>query len=162
MDRFEYDPTSNRWSGPVDATGSPPGIDHPIWTGTEILVPAWFPWRAGVGPPETGLQGAELGPDAKVSRPIAHGPADDAAGPSVWTGSTLIRLLGDGDASASATGGAWDIQSGKWYDLPRAPLGATGATVSVWTGHQLLMWGDLYPPRGPRLPVAEGLSLTPR
>lgn len=71
------------------------------------------------------------------------------AGPVVWTGKALVALnqgtaeTGPAGAILSPGDGAvFDPGSDQWQRLPYANLGGLDGTSAVWTGKELLAWGD--------------------
>jgi hypothetical protein len=53
-----------------------------------------------------------------------------------WTGAAVLAV---GDHAYAA---AWDPTSNIWADLARPPY--EGGAVQIWTGTELLIWGQLY------------------
>jgi hypothetical protein len=71
------------------------------------------------------------------------------AGPVVWTGRALVALnqgtaqTGPAGALLSPGDGAvFDPGSDQWRRLPHANLGGLDETSAVWTGEDVLAWGD--------------------
>jgi hypothetical protein len=118
-----------------------------FWTGAEVLIPAAAPWCATTCPSSAGtdLVGSRSGPDGMTWRPIAHGPADNASGPALWTGAAMVRISDsfNGDTQ-SGDAAAWDPVADRWFALRPAPLVPSPGTVAVWTGTEVLLWGDLH------------------
>jgi hypothetical protein len=84
---------------------------------------------------------------------LTHGGPDDTPGPTVFTGSSLVRISAGqaGDVKPGDTA-ALDLNTDSWTPLPSPPyVPITG--VSVWTGKELLLWGRQY---GDHPPGAQG------
>lgn len=146
IDRVDYDPAADSWALADPIKGSPRGIHDVFWTGAEVLIPAAAPWCATTCPSSAGadLVGSRSGPDGMTWRPIAHGPVDIGSGPTLWTGAAMVRISDsfNGDTQ-SGDAAAWDPVADRWFALRPAPLVPSPGTVAVWTGTELLLWGDL-------------------
>jgi hypothetical protein len=57
---------------------------------------------------------------------------------AAWTGNRLV--------AAGATTRAYDPPRDLWTTLSSSPLGHRKGALSVWTGHELLVWGGFVPP----------------
>ena len=147
IDRVDYDPTADTWALADAITGFPRGIYDVFWTGAELLIPAAAPWCATtcVSPAGSDLVGSRSGPDGMTWRPTAHGPVDNASGPALWTGAALVRISDSfsGD-TRSGDAAAWDPVTDRWFALRPAPLVPSPGTAAVWTGTEVLLWGDLH------------------
>ncbi len=146
FDRVDYDPAADAWSlaGPME--GRPHGINDVFWTGTELVIPAAPPWCASTCPSSAGsdLMGGRAGPDGLTWTPTAHGPVDDAGGPALWTGAAIVRISESFSAGTRAGDtAAWDPATDRWFELRPAPLVPVPGTAAVWTGSEVLLWGDL-------------------
>lgn len=149
-DLFAYSPAHNQWRAIRD-TGRTTGVGDPVWTGTEIIVPATPPFNGAMaGPPPRDLQGGRYRPATNTWNRIAHGRVDDITHTTVWTGGSLVSismgLLGDpqnGDVTPGDTS-AWDPTTDTWAKLPSAPYAPSGDNSLVWTRHELLGWGQFY------------------
>ncbi|GGM17338.1 hypothetical protein [Nakamurella endophytica] len=159
IDVFRLDPQAHQWQ-PVDLNlASGQGMSQPWWTGTQILIPAGPPWwgPTGRGPAPRSLHGLTLDAATGRTTPMPHGPVDDLQPDYLWTGSLLI---GVGPAAA-----AWDPKSRAWTTLPPPPNVAEFSPAMVWTGHQLIVWGQTHPTKATATPtpaVAGGIVLTPQ
>ncbi len=120
-----------------------------IWAGGTLIV-----WGGnegdGVGQSALGWRLDAANGPWRTLAPSPLAPRSWAA--SAWTGSELLIW---GGASGSdpmtdplADGAAYDPASDTWRRLPEAPIGARSPLVSVWTGSQLLIWGE-GPARSP-------------
>lgn len=127
IDRFELTAGADRWALTVDQD-PPRGVRWPIWTGSEVVVPATPPFRgSGSGPAQFGLRGARLDVGARRWQPIAAG----GTGPAAWTGAALVSWT-DGVS-------VWDPDSDTWA-VCGAPVGRPDSdSVAVWTGGQVLL-----------------------
>ena len=109
----------------------------------------------GGGPP-SGLRGHRYEPARNRYVLLPHGLVDDTYGPTMWTGAALLRFsTGLGGGVQPGDGAVWDAKANRWSPLPRAPLFADpGSPTGVWTGREVLMWGQLYRPAVPNEPPA--------
>lgn len=161
IDLFVFDPEHNSWTPDLaaapptdgsDQNDAPGGIDSTLWTGTNLFIPSAQRW-CGLGMCPASLPGQDrlLNPSTNSWTTIASGPID-TLGPSrfVWTGSTVIAfdtggtVNGPGVNIVQGQAAVWDPSTGTWTRLPAAPL--FGASVAVWDGDELLMWGTLNAP----------------
>jgi len=80
---------------------------------------------------------------------------DDDVAQSVWTGRALISFNSQGSEGNVALGSAavWDPAADRWTSLPRAPALAELGSPAVWTGKELLVWGQPADPTN--APVAK-------
>lgn len=140
----------------------------PLWTGREIAMPGTSMWiGVGVGGPvRTNVAGVVLDPTTSTTRPIRHGPVDDLRPQYLWTGAALLAFS-SGTETSDANGhvypgraAAWNPSTNSWTTLPDAPL-AGWQTVAAWTGNALLLWGELYTPRGAESVATTGIEFAP-
>lgn len=159
IDRFRLDLRSRTWAALPDDPDSPNSSATPLWTGQEILVPPGSPWQGGGGRKSPAASGWRLDPATDRWHTIAEGPR---GGISVWTGTTLLTF------NRTHTGGhimqplqhvagltdAWDPASDTWTQLPTARW---SGGAGVWTGSELLVWGEMRP----SYPMGNGNAPTP-
>jgi hypothetical protein len=122
------------------------GVWNALWTGQEILIPASGSLYGGPG----GTQpGSRLDPLTGARKSIRAGPVDSLGPRYVWTGAALVafdtRTLVSSSRGSTYPGAAavWNPAGNSWTRLPAAPLSGGGASVAVWTGRELLIWGQL-------------------
>ena len=82
-------------------------------------------------------------------RVIAEGPIrSDYGHKGVWTGKEMIiwggsRLRGDSLRSYYVrTGGAYDPKTDSWHKVPAAPIPGGSGYSAIWTGDEMILWGD--------------------
>jgi hypothetical protein len=155
IDLFRLDTATDRWSTPTLTGDAPTGVREPLWTGLEFIVPAAVPFRPGSGPVAIDRRGSRLDPADGRWRTMAHGPVDDENGRSLWTGAALITFDATAVLGAAA---AWDPATDRWTRLPDAPASTAGEAAAVWTGTQLLIWGEVHPRGRPDTIRTAGLS----
>lgn len=140
----------------------------PLWTGRDLVMPGISTWLglSARGPSPRNVTGLMLDPATSATLPIRHGPVDDLNAEYVWTGDALLAF-NTGTEASDANGhlypgraAAWDPTTNTWTRLPNAPL-AGYQTVAVWTGTSLLIWGDLFTPRGANPVATTGLEFGP-
>ncbi len=103
--------------------------------------------------------------------PLAPMESRSGAAATAWTGQELLawggatcrpsrpyhptcQVLGDG--------AAYDPARHRWRSLPPAPISPREGGASVWTGHQLIVWGGLDEPTTARIhAVADGAAYDP-
>lgn len=133
------DPTANTWRtiAPMPAPmASPLGA---VWTGEEVVVfdhthtyryrPKNDHWSVGAAPP--------FARDGSVV---------------VWTGHQMLVWAGrdpepeNGSSPplvVHADGASYDPASDTWHEIPAAPVPARSASMGVWTGHKMIVWGGI-------------------
>ncbi|MEY2463957.1 MAG: hypothetical protein QOH64_2095 [Acidimicrobiaceae bacterium] len=164
IDFLILDPTTNTWNTVPPSDTAPFGITQLVWTGTGVVAPTAQMWCSSASCPATLFPpGAQLDLATERWRPMSGGPVDDGSGTSVWTGGALLHV-----ASASIGGerqirpgdsALWDPATDTWTAIARAPL-APNMAAMFWTGHEVLVWGDLYEPSSQTSTVG-GLRLAP-
>lgn len=113
-----------------------------VWTGREVLM-----WG---GDTELGSThhagGAAYDPSAKEWSNLPPSPLTPRSSPAaVWTGTEMLiwgGSTGTGDGSTLADGAAYNPETRVWRMLPPAPLGPRIPAAAVWTGRELLVWGN--------------------
>ena len=169
IDGYRLDPSRPAWA--LDAFTSPPNdtVDTAFWTGQQVVIPASQLWCGYCpGPYRSDSKGLRVDPTTLAVHTIPHGPADDLGAAYLWTGSVLLAV--NTTASSSGPSGQtvnpgraayWQPSMNRWTQLPSAPLSG-GDAVTVWTGHSLLVWGQLSPSdqTGPTGSHTAGLQLS--
>ncbi|HEY5031154.1 MAG TPA: hypothetical protein VIJ54_01680 [Actinomycetes bacterium] len=154
VDLSVLDARTDRWAGPTTWTHS---MSQPLSMAAGLLLPAgnFSADRAARGGIPIGLRGGILDARTGAWRLIAHGPVDDDVAQSAWTGRALISFNSQGSEGNVALGSAavWDPAADRWTSLPRAPALAELGSPAVWTGKELLVWGQPADPAN--APVAK-------
>ncbi|MCW2521849.1 MAG: hypothetical protein JWO63_184, partial [Frankiales bacterium] len=156
---YTLDLASERWSrnSLAPQNGS---TAVPLWTGTELIAPATYPYCGSCpGPVRTGLFSTLINPSNGAQVNLPHGPVDDDYPRLFWGGGALLGYGG-------RTFTALDLKSGRWSSAAPAPLVPSDSAATVWTGKELLVWGVLYPPsqalnQSPSSQVLGGMQLGP-
>jgi len=168
VDSYTLEVDKRRWISNDFALPDDRVSSTPLWTGRDIAMPAVRQWfgTASRGPEQMNLAGVVLDPSNSSTRPIRHGPVDDLNAQYLWTGAALLAF-NSGTETSDANGhvypgrvAAWSPTTNTWTRLANAPFQA-GEPFAVWTGKELLIWGQLFTPRGGK-PVADtGLTFAP-
>ena len=136
-DSFVYRPTTNSWAqSPMLPTRSPYGIGNTEWTGDHVLFgPAGVDCNICGGFPGEST-GSWADPATGTVRSIpAWLPQPFLGSRFSWTGSAVLAI------GADAHTGVWDPTTNTWTQLARPPY--QGGAVQIWTGTELLIWGQL-------------------
>ena len=152
IDGYTFDLARMTWAPNTFTSPSHDSVDAALWTGHQVLIPASQIWCGECpGPYNSDSEGLRVDPRTLSVHAIPHGPADDLGASYLWTGSVLLAANTTG--SSSGPGGPtvnpgiaayWRPSTNRWTRLPSAPL-AGNDPVTVWTGHSLLIWGQLSP-----------------
>jgi hypothetical protein len=116
------------------------------WTGSSVLVMGGE-YCPSSCPPPVGA-GASYDPATQKWRAISSFSVLQAQWPAVWTGRAFIDTNAGAVSRAGSSGGdnrlsAYNPTSGTWVRLPAAPGPIAGNdSGAVWTGRQLLVWGQ--------------------
>lgn len=113
-----------------------------VWTGREILV-----WGGDTDLGGTHhAEGAAYDPATGEWSELPQSPLSARSSPAaVWTGVEMViwgGWTGRGHGVALGDGAAYDPQTGSWRMLPSAPLGHRVPAAAVWTGREIVVWGD--------------------
>jgi galactose oxidase-like protein len=149
MVRFE--PTTNDWLEIAPSASAPRGVNDPQWTGKEIIMPPASPVCASSCPVAIDVPGARFNPHTEVWTRTAPSSDGDVDGLAFWTGTALLAFdadtyLGGSGANTIYPGAtaAWDPNRNRWTKLANAPFaGDSRNYAAVWTGSELLMWGEM-------------------
>lgn len=168
VDGYTLEVDKRRWVSNTLALPDHAVSSSPLWTGRDIAMPAISTWfgAASRGPAPMNLAGVMLDPSTSSTRPIVHGAVDDLGAQYLWTGAALLGFNTGTDTSDAhgpvhpGRAAAWDPTSNTWKRLPDAPLFGN-ELVTVWTGRELLMWGQLFTPRGAKRVATTGLEFAP-
>jgi hypothetical protein len=167
VDAYTLDVDKRRWASNRLVLPNHAISRTPLWTGREIAMPAITRWLGAVpGPRPANVSGLMLDPANGSTRPIRHGPVDDLNADYLWTGTALLAFNTSTEESGPhehvypGRAAAWDPATDRWTALPDAPL-AGSDTIAVWTGRTLLIWGELYTPRGAKHVATTGLQYAP-
>lgn len=150
-----YDPNTDTWRLGPPSDDAHRNVVSPAWTGDAVVVPATPPFcdlpdgaeNCGTSG-RSNLHGSTFDPKTGVWRSIAHGPVDDSAGASVWTGDTLVVFSGavvvpptGGMSELPSPAAAWNPRTNSWTKLPPVRLVAP-ASSAIWTGREILVWSS--------------------
>jgi hypothetical protein len=122
----------SEWSWRRLTNFPPPDIGESFvvqWLGSKLFV--WSTEGAFVHDPDDG---------ATSAAPPA--PVDFSHRRSVWTGSEVVMVGRGTNLPQSAEAVAFDPVANRWRLLPTAPLEWTAPLVTVWTGREVIFWGD--------------------
>jgi hypothetical protein len=113
-----------------------------VWTGHEVLV-----WGGDTDLGGTHhADGAEYDPATEEWRALPPSPLSPRSSPgAVWTGTEMLvwgGWSGSGDGTPLGDGAVYDPERRSWRMLPPAPLGPRVPVAAVWTGREVLVWGD--------------------
>ena len=149
VDLAAYDPAVNSWHQLPLTPLTPRSGAAGAWTGSEMVV-----------------AGGHASPDGLASdaSPVTDGAAWDAATntwhaiapmpttlpgydpTAVWTG-TEVLVWSSAPATPDTNGRevvlAYDPSTNTWRTLPSSGLTPRQGAVTIWTGHQLVVWGGL-------------------
>ena len=116
-----------------------------VWTGSQLL--AWGGYEfVGSGDEHPDADGFAFDAAARTWEPLPASPLGGRASPAdAWTGRELVIWGGSiglpsGEGYA-ADGAAYDPLTRAWRSLPPAPISGR-APFSVWTGDELIVWGN--------------------
>ena len=143
----------DRWrplaAGPLSGRFQPAAV----WTGREMLI-----WggagcdRACSGDGiRTHADGAAYDPLGDTWRSLPPSPLAARSGPlAVWSGRELIVWGGMSGGTSLADGAAFDPATNRWRSLPASPLagrfaappGTVAQIPGVWTGTEMVVWGQ--------------------
>ena len=147
-----YNPATDTWRE-LSTNNSPVGrVGHSaFWTGTEMII-----WGGRQGGQASFDSGARY--DPKTDQWVAMRTADEL-GPrgqpiSVWTGREMIVWGGFSENLGFfvRSGARYDPQTDRWQSMNSigAPS-SSGSHVAVWTGREMVVWGELSNDRVTRL-----------
>jgi hypothetical protein len=146
IDGYTFDLATSQWHANSlrPLTG---GIEMPLWTGRDIVLPAAPFWCGFCSQPmSTNRSGTLLDPDTSTPRVIPHGPADDLNPQYIWTGGALLAVntdvetIGGGKGDKPGEAAVWDPITGDWTRLASASTAVVDPVIT-WTGASVLIWG---------------------
>lgn len=142
-----------RWRALAAAPLSSRFLPAAVWTGREMLV--WGGASCQGGCAGRDLQphadGAAYDPSTDTWRPLPRSPLAARMGAlAVWSGRELIVWGGKAGEGFVADGAAFDPAANRWRSLPPSPLagrlgtppGTVAQVPGVWTGTEMLVWGE--------------------
>ncbi len=141
-----------------------PPMPHPrsgaqaVWDGTEVLFLGGH--RAPGTAPAT--RGMAYNPATNTWRELPAMQYGRDRFAAVWTGRRVLvwgGVTGRRGTGLPPHGEAFNPATGTWTALPASPLAGRQNPVSVWTGHQMIVWGG-ESPRGTG--YTDGAAFTPR
>jgi hypothetical protein len=152
IDVWRYNTAADSWATVHSEGDVPAGVGDPLWTGEEVIMPASPRICAGSCPPDHGFTGHRLDPQTQIWQALALGPLDNLHPQSLWTGAALLDF-NTGTYTAGSPDGTnypgeaavWDPDNNSWTRLPNAPYVGSDGVASVWTGRELLQWGEMSP-----------------
>jgi hypothetical protein len=161
VDTGAYNPTTNEWRVLPRSPIRPAAFSVAIWTGKEAIF--WGGVRAGGTEKAEG--GAAYDPRRDRWRKISRGPLSMRSGAAgVWTGCEFVVWGGrENHGYYRDDGASYDPRTNRWHRLPRGPFPTeymNGEIVTlpgsgpipmrvfvhpnaVWTGSEMIVWGNL-------------------
>ncbi|HEV2360264.1 MAG TPA: hypothetical protein VGS21_01040, partial [Acidimicrobiales bacterium] len=117
----------------------------PVWTGSSVLVMGGVYCPSSC--PATAVHGSSFDPATGQWQSVPGFSLMEGQWPAVWTGRAFVDL-NDGPGGYHGTGAplqAYDPGARSWTIIPQRPIGGVlgGAYPrAVWTGTELLAWGE--------------------
>jgi N-acetylneuraminic acid mutarotase len=149
VDLAAYDPAVNSWHQLPLTPLTPRSGAAGAWTGTEMVVAGGHASPDGLASDATPVtDGAAWHAATNTWRAIAPMPTtlpgnDPTA---VWTG-TEVLVWSSAPATPDTNGRevvlAYNPSTNTWRTLPSSGLTPRQGAVTIWTGHQLVVWGGL-------------------
>jgi Kelch motif len=134
-----YDPPSGLWRR-LRPMPRPRYDAMAVWDGRELLVLGGY--RApGTAPASRGMAYNPATNRWRLLAPMGYGRVHFTA---VWTGRRVLVWGGTTGRDGTAVpphGEAYNPATNAWSALPQAPLHGRSGPLSVWTGHQMVVWG---------------------
>ena len=115
---------------------------NPQWTGNRIFLPQVQGFCGFCAGPGLSLTPAVL-IDPRTGHRTTIPSLPTGAATAVWTGAAVLDV--GNTRSTAQTTAAFDPATGQWHTLTPGPA-SQGDSVSVWTGHELIQWGNGYRP----------------
>jgi hypothetical protein len=112
-----------------------------VWTGRQLLV-----WGGHGRLPGEGLRplpdGATYDPTGDRWQPIPTAPAGvlGTSAAATWTGSRMLVWLGNAP-DGPTVGATYDPVGRAWRRIAPSPIGPRESFSTVWTGHELIVFG---------------------
>jgi N-acetylneuraminic acid mutarotase len=140
-----YNPVTNTWT-PISAIAAPSarGDHSAVWTGSKMIV-----WGGRNGGALIGTGGVyDPVSDSWLSTNLTAAPAPRSEHAAAWTGSAMIIFGGrvsTGSTNSFNTGGLYNPMTDSWTqtNIVGAPIFTLSPHMpSVWTGTELIIWGD--------------------
>jgi len=151
VDLEAYDPAGNAWHQLAPTPLTPRSGAAGAWTGTEMVVAGGLASPDGLrGDAAQVTDGAAWNASTNTWHAIAPMPTtlpDGGQPTAVWTGREVL-VWSSAPGSTPATNGsevvlAYNPSTDTWRTLPASGLTPRQGAVTVWTDHQLVVWGGL-------------------
>lgn len=135
-----YDPVADSWrairSHPYGAAYAYPTV----WTGREMIIAVGVDYTGEKAP-----RGVTYDPSFDAWRVLPPSPiAPPDWSNAVWAGTEMVVWGGTGACEGCppwSGGFALDPGSGRWRELPDAPIGQRANFQAAWAGRELIVWG---------------------
>ena len=138
-----YNPDTDLWR-PMNVAGAPTKFSDRIkgrWNGSELYVGGFL----NADFPHGGVFYPDLNQWFPLNRTANHEPKNWPA--TGMIGNELIVAGGQGyhSAAASTSGEIYNTETGVWRPMSEDnAFGTTNSYLSVWTGEDLILWGERY------------------
>jgi N-acetylneuraminic acid mutarotase len=151
-----YNPATGTWRR-LPAAPHPRYGAKAVWDGTEVL------FLGGHGAPGTSpaAGGMAYNPATNTWRDLPPMQFGRDGFTAVWTGRHVLvwgGVTGRDDTVLPPYGEAFNPATNTWTALPAAPLAGRENPISVWTGHQMIVWGGDFGSTS----YTDGAAFTPR
>jgi N-acetylneuraminic acid mutarotase len=112
-----------------------------LWAGSQLL--AWGGCDpAAEGSCETTTDGFGFDPATRGWMRLEDAPLGGTYADVIWTGKEAVFLLRN---EHQLEGQAYDPVSDTWRMIASGPIGLRKGAVSVWTGSEVIVWGEASP-----------------
>lgn len=154
-DAAAYNPATGNWRKLPQMPTVLPAAGSALWDGKEVL------FLSG-----TSARGLAYRPATNSWRLLPAMPLPRSGFAAVWTGHYALVWGGLSGRFPTwqppAYGEAYNPATNKWIALPGAPVHGRAYPTSVWTGHQMIVWGGSIPRELTDLTFTDGAAFTPR
>jgi len=137
-----YSPHTRQWERLVQSPWHPRDGFHTVWTGKKLIV-----WGGTDHQGQSRVDGMVWDPARRISEPIPPAPFDGRITAwqteVVWTGKALVVWGGWNRQEREPVGALYQVSTGQWEVLPRAPLAGRRQYAMAWTGTEVVIWGGL-------------------
>jgi hypothetical protein len=133
---------NGKWSPIATTPDRGESAGEAVWTGSAILLPQRIGFCNCMPGRQPAVTSVLIDPVTGLRSTIQPGPASRSILHEVWTGGSLVAFAAGTRGGPPSIAAAWDPTTKHWTALAGPSTGDAAYSVAIWTGNELMLWGQ--------------------